>query len=590
LIDVSGTLYFIANDATHGEELWKSDGTSAGTVMVKDIRPGSEDAFPGNLTNVNGTLFFTANDGTQGTEVWKSDGTSGGTVLVKDIQPGNPVMGPSWLTGVGATLFFAANDGTHGVELWKSDGTSTGTVLVRDIWPAGTGSDSTPGFLTDLNGTLLFSADDGTHDTELWKSDGTSAGTVLVKDISFINESAPQDLVNVNGELLFTAMDFAGNHGRELWRSDGTAAGTVLVKDIRPFINSSEPSVLTNVNGTLFFRADDGTHGAEPWALEVPATSTVAGRRLFYNHSAFDANNASITTSDDAAIAIDKTAYLPGDGLAEFDHVSSYSRGINGIMIDLVGGGTHGGISLSTLASDFVFKVGNNNIPSSWTAAPSPNAVSVRANFDFSGTDRIVIVWADGAIRNRWLEVQVLPTSRTGLTATDVFFWGSKIGDIGNPTPTTFSTTAADDAGPIISSGLGPAGGITNPRDIDRSNTITAAGDRASALANIGAITRINIGTGGPFAPDGDDDALATGTDEFGIASALTATSTPVPPPMLSRTRSPNRPDNAHSGLRGVAFCFEQSGSSEIIESSLAVDVDNELDELLDLLVGSTST
>ncbi len=83
---MNGTLYFQASEGSIGAELWRSDGTSAGTVLVRDISPG-DGAFPRHLTNVNGMLYFRADDGNSGTELWRSDGTLAGTVLVRDIRP-----------------------------------------------------------------------------------------------------------------------------------------------------------------------------------------------------------------------------------------------------------------------------------------------------------------------------------------------------------------------------------------------------------------------------------------------------------------------------------------------------------------------
>ncbi len=116
---MNGTLYFRANDGANGTELWKSDGTSAGTVLVRNISPGASGAFPNYLTNVNGTLYFLADDGTNGSELWKSDGTSAGTAQVRDINPGDYSASARYLTNVNGTLYFTAHDGSSGSELWE---------------------------------------------------------------------------------------------------------------------------------------------------------------------------------------------------------------------------------------------------------------------------------------------------------------------------------------------------------------------------------------------------------------------------------------------------------------------------------------
>src|SRR5262245_57981824 len=204
------------------DRLVPTTGTSAGTVLVKDINSGSASSNPAFLTDLNGALLFGAGGG-----LWRSDSTGAGTVLLQDFGGSNP----SDLTNVNGTLFFGLRgDPTHGTELWKSDGTAAGTVLVADVSP--------PGYnlyldhLTNVNDTLFFVANDGINGEELWKSDGTAAGTVLVKDINLGNDSNgypkssfAYQLTNMNGTLFLVAND--GTHGWELWRSDGTETGTI---------------------------------------------------------------------------------------------------------------------------------------------------------------------------------------------------------------------------------------------------------------------------------------------------------------------------------------------------------------------------
>ncbi len=278
LTNVNGTLFFRAQDAAGGYELWKSNGSAAGTVQVKDIYAGAGSSSPSNLTNVNGTLFFSARDAAGGYELWKSDGTAPGTVQVKDIFAGAASSSPVFLTNVNGTLFFRAQDAAGGQELWKSDGTVAGTLQVKDI-VAGTNG-SYLNSLTNVSGTFFFQARDAAGGFELWKSDGTATGTVQVKDIyAGTTSSSPSKLTNVNGTLFFQARDAAG--GYELWKSDGTAAGTVQVKDIYAGTTNSIPSYLTNVNGTLLFRAKDAAGGYELWKSDGTAAGTVQVKDIY---------------------------------------------------------------------------------------------------------------------------------------------------------------------------------------------------------------------------------------------------------------------------------------------------------------------
>jgi ELWxxDGT repeat protein len=258
---VAGELYFVANDGTHGYQLWKSDGSAAGTSLVKVLTLAPLTTIA-RLTNANGRLFFTAAVAAGGPKLWTSDGSAAGTVQVGTVG----VVGS--LVNVNGTVYFSGSTAA-GVALWKSDGTDAGTALVKNINPGSSNLALTN--LTDVNGTVFFTVTVAASETQLWKSDGTQAGTVLVKAIDFSGAGGSaygaSDLTNVNGVLYFVADD--GVHGRELWKSDGTAAGTVLVQDINPGSGGSTPENLTVVGGNLYFSADDGTHGRELYKLHL---------------------------------------------------------------------------------------------------------------------------------------------------------------------------------------------------------------------------------------------------------------------------------------------------------------------------------
>jgi trimeric autotransporter adhesin len=223
LTNVDGKLYFAANDGKLGVELWKSNGTAAGTKMVKDIIPGSESSDPSDMTNVNGTLYFVANDGggigAHGRELWKTDGTAAGTVMVKNINPGPNDSSTGNLKNVDGTLYFRAHDATHGDELWKSDGTAAGTVMIKDINPDS--GISSPHNLTAANGLLEFYASDGMS-LGLFRSDGTADGTFELA--TSVDNTPP-------GVTATPARDFDGDSFSDiLWQN--TSSGQASIGDI----------------------------------------------------------------------------------------------------------------------------------------------------------------------------------------------------------------------------------------------------------------------------------------------------------------------------------------------------------------------
>lgn len=273
LIALGSKLIFEAISAAHGQELWVTDGTPAGTTLLKDINPGTSWSFPDEFTVLNGRLYFTADDTTHGDELWVTDGTSGGTRLVADINPGAPDSSINHITALGSKIVFAAYDGTtKNVELWTSDGTAGGTVLLKDINPTpGVFGGSHPHNFTKLGNSLVCTA----NSSEVWITNGTTAGTQLLKDIwDGSTLSDPRDYFAIGNKLVFRAGD--ATHGTELWVTDGTNSGTILLKDIFSGPGSSTFRDFTLLGNKLVFIANDGIHGEELWVTD----GTPAGTKL----------------------------------------------------------------------------------------------------------------------------------------------------------------------------------------------------------------------------------------------------------------------------------------------------------------------
>ncbi len=251
-------------------------------------------------------------------------------------------------------------------------------------------------------------------------------------------------------------------------------------------------------------------------SLYLPGSVSIVNRWLFYNNSGFD-NSPQINQWDELARATDKIAYLPGSGPATFANISSYNKGINGLMIDL--SADHGELSLA----DFTFRAGRNNQPDTWETLPVPNGFVI-TTLDET-THRITFTWPDGSIGNAWLEVTVNANAQTGLAAPDVFYFGNRVGDSGLGNSAAAAITSAADQ---LAARANAAGGVsvTNPFDFNR-NKVVSAGDELTARFNPGILLMLNLpapaapSVAAPLADAVNDFAPATLSIESATSSAI---------------------------------------------------------------------
>lgn len=271
-------LYFCAFDTKHGNELWVSDGTAGGTRMVKDINSRTDngngrtdDGNPSRFVVYNNLLYFAANDGVNGNELWVTDGTEAGTQMVKDINPGIGSSALIFPTVFGDKMYFRADDGTHGNEMWVTNGTESGTQLFMEFSTGG--NSGAPQDLVVMNNKMFFGATDS-NGYGFWVTDGTVDGTVLLKQVwlFFFGDDKRHNTV-FNGKVYFQADD--GHHGNELWSSDGTLDGTQLVKDIYPGSYSGcNLSYSAVYNNRLYFIGGNNNNSAALWVTDGTTDGT----------------------------------------------------------------------------------------------------------------------------------------------------------------------------------------------------------------------------------------------------------------------------------------------------------------------------
>lgn len=214
---VNNVLYFTADDGVHGRELWKTDGTAAGTKMLKDINPGIGDAMQPGITilGAGNFAYFSVQTGGTQSEIWRTDGTEAGTIPLLDFgdEEQGKYAGP--FMACNNKMFFMVDDRGE-TNLWVSDGTVAGTQLLNNsgnVWIERT-----------VNNIVYFTVYNSITDFELWRTDGTVAGTyILIDNIDYEHEGYASLAMSFNNKFYFI-------YKGDAWATDGTVSGTTLQK------------------------------------------------------------------------------------------------------------------------------------------------------------------------------------------------------------------------------------------------------------------------------------------------------------------------------------------------------------------------
>ena len=268
---INGYLILFAGDSTSGSEFYSLD-ENLNLQLLNDMTPGTGNSFyaPWVKWRKGNNFYFVTDCEPYGTEIWKTDGTPAGTEILLDIQPGPGISNPYDFTPYHDSLLFTAYDSIHGEEIWITDGSTSGTYIVKDLSSVGSsvGHDI---FNCKMNDVFYFSAKESpgiscSPNNELYRTDGTFSGTYKAKEINpSCHGSNPEDFFLFKNNIFFTALHPIS--GRELWKSDGSDQGTVLLKDINPTINTSNSFIkyLWQDSSKFYFLSGESYSDKEIW-------------------------------------------------------------------------------------------------------------------------------------------------------------------------------------------------------------------------------------------------------------------------------------------------------------------------------------
>jgi len=364
--------------------------------------------------------------------------------------------------------------------------------------------------------TFLFQVGDGMQES--------ASSAAMTVDVTAANDPPTAD-----DQWLSVLEDGTTDVTLTGWDPDGDALNFVIIEppahgSLTGSVPDLQYSPAVDYHGpdSFTFVSRDGILDSPPATVSVSVlpVSDVVGRYVFYNDSIWD-GNAAANADDDLAIAADKQALLPGQQ-AEFEHYTSYDKGLNGLLIDI---DDLPGDAVLTPA-DFQFHAGNGGDLAAWPLAPQPDSVTLRPGAGVGGSTRVTLIWAEqSAVRNQWLQVTILATPNTNLPEADIFYFGNAVGEsgLGNSVGSSpqqplayFPVNVTDEIGARnhAQSGLDPAG-LDNAFDFNRDGLVDEADELLARTLGTNfrtALRRLNLSTAIPAEPlpdDGQGDSMS---------------------------------------------------------------------------------
>lgn len=265
-------VYFSARANNDGFELWRTDGTTEGTQLVKNINESARHGSgPHSFNVINDKLYFVAIGSEEGT-LWKSDGTEAGTVLLEGIFPQS--LNSQGMKAIGDSLYFGMRDDDGRINLWISDGTELGTRMINTDHLAVDYSLS-PEYFEEWKGEVYFAANDSMKGKEIFKTDGTEEGTMLAVDVMHDISSNPRQFYSYGDQVMFTTTN--SNNSWKVWLTDGTREGTDSISNLIPGINIGKVSI----GDYYYFEAKESINGpAGLWKTDGTPDGTMLLREF----------------------------------------------------------------------------------------------------------------------------------------------------------------------------------------------------------------------------------------------------------------------------------------------------------------------